>query len=92
MSLSQKQLQNVCLLFCGDHRQCRYLEEDTTSWKWNCIKHKKSAKDAKDKEIEKFVCQCNMNGIDPKTKGVPLGDNCAGYPILRNIEQGYDKP
>jgi hypothetical protein len=91
MSLSQKQLQNVCLLFCGDHRQCRYLEEDSTLWKWNCTKHKKSAKVNKDLAVENYVDQCNQNGIDPKTKGVPIGDNCPGYPLLRNIEQGYDK-
>lgn len=90
--LSQKQLENVCLLFCGNHKQCRYLEEDSRAWKWYCIKHKMSTKTVKDQTIERFLQDCKSKGIDPKSQGVALGNNCSGFPILKNINQGYDCP
>jgi hypothetical protein len=90
--LSQKQLQNVCLLFSGNSNQCRYLEEDSKNWQWLCTKHKKSFKDSKDKAIEKFLEDCKANSIDPTTKGVALGDNCGGFPILKFLVQGFDIP
>lgn len=90
--LSQKQLENVCLLFCGNHKQCRYLDEDSRSWKWYCVKHKKSTKDLKDATIERFIQDCQFKGLDPKVQGVALGNNCGGYAIFKNILQGYDVP
>jgi hypothetical protein len=89
--LSQKQLQDICLMFVGDHRQCRYLKEDPLAWQWYCTKHKKSVKDQTDASVNQFLQDCKMQGIDPQKQGVALGDNCSGYPIFKNIEQGYDK-
>lgn len=92
MALSQKQLEHVCLLFAGNYKQCRYLEEDSRTWNWSCLKHKKDIKEAKDKAIEKFLNDCKAKGLDPKAGAVALGDNCSGYPILKNLTQGYDCP
>ncbi|MCK9458336.1 MAG: hypothetical protein M0R80_01680 [Proteobacteria bacterium] len=89
--LSQKQLQDICLMFVGDHRQCRYLQEDPLAWQWYCIKHKKVAKKRMDETVNEFLENCKITGIDPHVQGVALGDNCPGYPIFKNIEQGYDK-
>lgn len=90
--LSQKQLQDICLVFIGDNRQCRYLQEDPTSWQWYCIKHKQSSRDRRDQQIDSFLEECKKNGINPKNQGVALGDNCPGYPIFKNLMQGYDVP
>jgi hypothetical protein len=91
--LSQKQLQDICLLFIGDHRQCRYLQEDPQQWQWFCVKHKKSAKDRIDSGLESFYEECAANGIKPNTvPGVAQGDNCKGFPIFKNLMQGYDCP
>ena len=93
MSLSQKQLQNVCLLTCGKStKTCRYLQEDPRTWEWNCVKLKQSAKDQRDKIVKDYLDECQKQGIDPANRGVFLGDNCHGYPILKNITQGFDCP
>lgn len=89
--LSQKQLQDICLMFIGDHRQCRYLREDPQSWQWYCMKHKQTTRDQIDENVDHFIEDCKRQGIDPYRQQVPLGDNCQGYPIFKNIEQGYDK-
>lgn len=91
MPLSNKQLQDVCMLYCGDSRQCRYLaEDDDNSSKWYCLKKRKSDKDRIDQRINQFVADCARKKIDPKSQNIPLGDNCAGYPVLKIIDQGYD--
>ena len=93
MPLSNKQLQDVCMLYCGDHRQCRYLaEDDNDHSKWYCLKKKKTDKDKIDKRMAQFVKDCAQKGIDPKSQNIPMGDNCAGYPVLKVIQQGYDCP
>lgn len=90
--LSKKQLQDVCLLYDGTYKKCRYLDQDENDWtKWYCLK-KSAAKTKIDTELDDFVRDCRKKGKDPKKENVPLGDNCAGYPILRYIEQGYDQP
>jgi hypothetical protein len=88
--LSQKQLQDICLMFSGNCRQCRYLREDPMAWQWYCVKHKKSTKEKTDEKIAQFIAECKKNGIDPYSQGEALGDNCKGYPILKHIQQGYD--
>ena len=90
--LSQKQLQNVCLLYSGNHKQCRYLVDDPKDWKFYCVKHRKKDKARKDMEITAFIQDCKKKGIDPKSQQVALGDNCKGYPLLKHVEVGYDKP
>ena len=92
MPLSKKQLTDVCLLWSGNYKRCRYLAQDDTDWsKWYCIKL--SAKKADiDVETEEFVRETRRKGQDPKKTNVPLGTGCAGYPVLKHLEQGYDLP
>jgi hypothetical protein len=90
--LSQKHLHDICLLFDGGYKQCRYSEEDSQTWKWYCVKLQKDHKAAIDKNVEEYLHECKKKGIDPK-KGTPsLGDNCQGYVVLKYLEQGYDQP
>lgn len=89
--LSLKQLQDVCLLHTNSHRKCRYLaQDDDDPYKYYCVK-KSSKKVDIDDETEDHFKECKKKGTDPYVQGVPLGDNCDGYPILKHIEQGYDK-
>ena len=89
--LSKNQLINVCLLGGSDSNTCRYLRQDEKNWnKWYCLKHKISDKSLIDAKISMWVVSCQSKGKDPAASGVPLGDNCKGYPLLKNIEQGYD--
>lgn len=89
--LSLKQLQDVCLVHSGDHRRCRYLAQDDHDWqKWYCLK--KSPKKAEiDVDVDEFIQETRKKGQDPRKANIPIGDNCQGYPILKYIEQGYDK-
>jgi hypothetical protein len=48
-------------------------------------------RDKIDQSVQKYYEECKKMGVDPHSQGSPLGDNCAGYPLLRHIEQGYDK-
>jgi hypothetical protein len=90
--LSQKQLRDVCLVYDGTYKKCRYLSQDENDWtKWYCLK--KSARGREiDVELDEFVRESRKKGKDPRKDNVPLGDNCQGYPVLRHIEQGYDQP
>lgn len=90
--LSQKQLRDVCLVYDGTHARCRYLSQDETDYsKYYCLK--KSPRGAEiDVELTDFVREARKKGKDPRKENVPMGDNCQGYPILRYLEQGYDKP
>ena len=90
--LSQKHLHDVCLLYSGGYKQCRYAEEDPKTWRWQCVKLQKDKKAALDKNVEEVKAECKKNGIDYKKAGCPMGDNCKGYPVFRYIEQGIDCP
>ncbi len=91
MPLSLKQLHDVCLLYSGDYRRCRYLaQDDNDSSKWYCLKKNAKRQDIDD-ETQEFLKELKKKGTDPRKQGYPLGDNCTGYPILKHIEQGYDK-
>lgn len=91
MPLSLKQLNDVCLLNSGDYRRCRYLaQDDLDSNKWYCMKLS-AGKSEIDLEAHEFLEEMKRKMVDPKKQGAPLGDNCSGYPILKFIEQGYDK-
>jgi len=90
--LSNKQLQDVCLCYSGGSAQCRYLAQDEVDWKkWYCQKLIRSKKDKIDVTVEKYREECRKAGTDPFSQGSPIGDNCSGYPLLRHVEQGYDK-
>lgn len=91
--LSKKQLEDVCLYSVGDSTCCRYLKDDDTEpGKYFCCKLSLSEKSTIDARIKEFIKTQNKKGLDPFASGVPLGNNCKGYPSgLRHIEQGYDK-
>lgn len=84
MSISKNHLENICLLHHGDKSKiCRYLGNDELDESlWVCRKLHPSSKARMDSEAE--------SAMRRRDKGVPSGDNCPGYPILRNIVQGYD--
>lgn len=89
--LSKKHLNDVCLLYDQTCRKCRYVSQDEMDYnKFHCLKLSSEAAEI-DQEISEFVKECKERGKDPYKEDVPLGDNCLGYLILRNIEQGYDK-
>lgn len=90
--LSLKQLKDVCLVNDNTYLKCRYLSQDENDYtKWYCLKKTTKALDV-DSELDEFVRDCRKRGKDPRKENVPLGDNCAGYPLLRHINQGYDCP
>jgi len=92
MPLSLKQLQDVCMLYNGSSKRCRYLAQDDTDHnKWYCYK-KTSKKADIDDEVLEFLKELKKKGMDPKRQSIPFGDNCAGYLPLKTLEQGYDKP
>lgn len=93
--LSKKHLNDICLLggINGKpFRQCRYLAQDDKDWGvYYCVKHKKAEKAKIDKKIAQFLQECAQNKKDPRQENCPVGNNCDGYPILKHVEQGYDK-
>lgn len=87
--LSQKQLQNICLLGRRDNKSCRYLYQDDVDYrKWYCSKLLRGKKERVDGAVDDFIAECKKQGIDPSSRAVPLGDNCPGFPILKHIIQG----
>jgi hypothetical protein len=85
--LTLRQIEDICLVDEGAN-QCRYLAEDSNS-NFYCIK-KTGKKPLIDAEVEEFKKKQKSLGLDPKTLGVPLGDNCQGYIFFRHKTQGYD--
>lgn len=91
MVLSQKQLKDVCMLWGGDSRTCRYLRDDDANYgTYYCYKLRPAEKKKIDLKVREFIRDCKNQKKDPHTAGVPLGDNCSGYPVLKVIQQGYD--
>lgn len=91
MALTQKQLQDVCFLWGGSN-QCRYLDEDQDD-KGTVVhvcRKMSPNKQIIDEEVDEFYQDVNKNGQDPLKQGVPLGDNCRGYIVLKAKLQGYD--
>lgn len=85
MTLSKKHVENICLLYQGT-ACCRYLgPDDVFPYKFHCLKHKSELKKKIDEVVDK-----SLASTDPAHKSAPTGNNCSGYPILKNIEQGYD--
>lgn len=89
MTLSLKHVQDICLLGNGE-KQCRYLASDDVNYdQFHCLKHKQEIAKKIDNEVNKQKSKIqNPNAFSPVL--LPLGDNCKGYPILKNINQGYD--
>ncbi len=90
--LSKKHLQDVCLLYSGDSRRCRFLTQDEHDFlKWHCLKLTSRRSDI-DVEVSDFIKDARRKGQDPTKSHLPLGDNCGGYPVMKHIQQGYDVP
>lgn len=91
MALTNKQLNNVCLV-SGGHLQCRYLDEDLDDNDNVVYVCKKLSPDRKiiDDELVDFMNDMKKSGQDPTTQNAPLGDNCAGFVVLKTKPQGYD--
>jgi hypothetical protein len=91
MPLSLKQLTDVCLVYGGSAR-CRYLAEDELDGsKHYCLKMAQARRTEIDEEVKDFLAHCKKKGTDPTQHGLPIGDNCKGFPVLKHVEQGYDK-
>lgn len=91
MALSQKQLKDVCFVWGGPN-QCRYLDEDMDD-KGQAVhvcRKLSPNKQIIDDEVDEFYRTIQKNGQDPMKQGVPLGDNCKGYIVLKSKAQGYD--
>lgn len=89
--LSAKQLKDVCLSNDTTHKKCRFLGQDENDYnKFYCLKRTARANEI-NQEVEDFLKECRKKGKDPYAERVPLGDNCQGYHLLRDLEQGYDK-
>ena len=89
--LSKKQVQDICLFQQGNYKTCRYCAVDELDpSKFYCLKQS-SKKAITDAEVKEFLKKMKKSNQDPTNQGLPLGDNCQGYPILKYIEQGYDK-
>jgi hypothetical protein len=89
--LSKKHLDKYCLPY-GAHLRCHYLaEDDNNSTKFYCLK-KSNKKTIVDKELKEVLELLKKKGNDPKKQGIPLGNNCPGYFLLKNVQQGYDVP
>jgi len=92
MPLTDKHLKDVCLLHQG-HKQCRYLDnvDGGSGWSSNYVCKKKTPnKKIIDEEVEIFLYDIMDSGLDAKSQGVPLGDNCDGYQNFKAKSQGYD--
>ena len=90
--LSQKHLQDVCLVYNHDHTMCRYTAQDPADWqKTHCCKLRPESKRRVDVAIKKFFIDCKSKGVDPHNQNIAQGNNCKGYPIFKHLEQGYDK-
>lgn len=91
MSLSKKQLKDVCCLGLRN-LQCRYLDEDISDSGDVIYICKKKSPDKKtiDSEIIDFLNMLKVRGQDPKHQTVALGDNCQGFMPFKNKIQGYD--
>lgn len=88
--LSKKQLLDICMLGSGSST-CRYLgRDDADPTKHVCLKLTADKKRIDNKIVDKTA---QIGGaLPPHMANWPMGNNCDGYPLLKHIEQGYDKP
>jgi hypothetical protein len=89
MALTQKHIEDVCLVY-GGHKSCRYLIYDQESGKYMCSKLVKQLKEDVDTRIDEYLAKLKKNGQDPSVMGRAIGDNCQGYIFLKYKKQGYD--
>lgn len=86
MALTIRHLGEVCLLHHPDPtKTCRYLVNDELDPnKWYCQKLRPDAK----RQIDDGISASNRKSRI--RAGVPSGDNCEGYPLLKHMPQGFD--
>jgi hypothetical protein len=86
MTLTNKHLVEVCLLHHPDPtKTCRYLfSDELDDTKWYCHKLRKEQSRRIDESIADIGRRARVK------MGIPCGDNCAGYPLLRHLPQGFD--
>lgn len=89
MPLSDNHVKDICLSN-GGYKQCRFLAPDDHQWnKFHCLKLT-AQKKVINEELHDTLVSLKSQGMDYKKQGLPVGDNCSGYPLLRKIQQGYD--
>lgn len=88
MALTIRHLGEVCLLHHPDPtKTCRYLANDELDPdKWYCQKLRPEIKAKIDRDIDGSSKKSRLRS------GVPSGDNCGGYPLLKHAPQGFDAP
>lgn len=91
MTLSNRQLQDICLLNSEDKsKTCRYLSNDELDEnKWYCQKLRGKIKERIDDDVFVFLHR-HKSASSSSVPAFPCGDNCQGYPMLKHIQQGYD--
>lgn len=102
MSLSKKQLKNVCLQYSGS-TECRYLGSDRSTGNSLCMRLISKEKKARDKAVSDHFADCKKRGHDAHqqwpgqnlyigyhTVGLGTGAGCQGYAPLTQVTQGYD--
>lgn len=90
MTLSKNHIKDVCLKDQGS-KTCRYLcYDDLDSTKFYCQKLRPIEKAKIDEDLDQHLSECKKRKINPKALNKPLGDNCDGYLLLKNVKQGYD--
>lgn len=92
MALSQAQLTDVCMYGMGSD-ECKYLDGEhdpvTGDMKFIC-KKKSLERKAIDEEVQEHMDDCKKQGMNPRSQGVPMGDNCQGFLPMKDLLQGYD--
>jgi hypothetical protein len=86
MPLTTLHVLNVCKV--GTDTQCKYLHEDDLDINmYHCLKLS-----GQRKYIDEFKpTRQDSNNHNRNVTDYSKNDNCAGYPILRDLEVGYDK-
>lgn len=94
--LTKKHCEDVCLCIGGqiDANTCRYLavDEDVNNTTYHCYKKNAQKKAEVDGAVDRHLTKCKNTNIDPYSHEAPIGNHCAGFPILKHIPQGYDVP
>jgi hypothetical protein len=86
MTLTNRHLNEVCLVYHQDiSKTCRYiLNDELDPRKWYCQKLRPESKSLIDESL------AEMSRASKARIGIPSGDNCPGYPLLKHVDQGFD--
>jgi hypothetical protein len=87
--LTRDHLSSYCLPYGGSLR-CRYLAEDENRIsRFFCLK-KSNKKKIVDAELDEIIKTLQNKGKDIGKQGIPLGNNCPGFILLKNKKQGIN--